>query len=327
MLAWFYVHNRTGSSALLSQALQRIDATGTGNSCTPSQGAVGELVIPSISVVAPVVEGDGQVQLSDAVGHVPASVWPGGNGTPVFVAHDVTWFHGLANLHRGAEIEYVSHCRAEVYRVASAKVVTRGTPVVNSAKSLALVTCWPLDALWFTNKRLLVMADAAGGTARVPAVRATATEPVPPVAVPAALTDEDTLAANPAPLGTLTVSGAPTPRFVSSPGPLTDVVAAQELYFAGLRAAGATSSGEWSALAPSVPLADASPLEGESVAGYTASLSTSLSVHGNRLVGAVLTAGVDMAQGSTVTGAWSVKVTEALADGKLVVVAWEMTRA
>lgn len=326
LLAWFYVHNSTGADALLSQAEQRIDATGAGVGCTPSQGAVGELVIPSISVVAPVVEGDGQAQLADAVGHVPASVWPGGAGTPVFVAHDVTWFHGLGDLRRGADVEYVNHCRAEVYRIVSARVVTQGTPVVNRPGSLALVTCWPLDALWFTSKRLLVMAEAAGGSARVPAVSVTAAQPVPSLAVPAALTGEDTLAANPAPLGTLNVSDAPSAQYMASPGPLTDVVAAQALYFAGLRAAGAADPGEWSVLAPAVPVRDAAPLEGATVAGYTRPLATTLDVRGDRLVGAVLTAAFDVAQGAT-AGPWSVRVTEGLVGGKLAITGWAMAGA
>jgi sortase A len=326
MLAWFYVHNSTGAAALLSQAQQRIDSTGSAVGCTPSQGAVAELVIPSIAVVAPVVEGDGDAQLADAVGHVPATVWPGGDGTPVFVAHDVTWFHGLGHLRRGAEIEYVSHCRAEVYRVASAKVVAKGTPVVNSPRSLALVTCWPLDALWFTSRRLLVTAEAAGGTTRVPAVRATEAQPAPLVSVPASLVGVDTLASNPAPLGTLTVSGTPTATYMSSPGPLADLVAAQEVYFAGLRAAAAADTGQWSSLAPGVPLSAATPLEGSTLTGYAQPLATNLNVRGDRVTGAVLTASFDVAR-TQWAGRWTVHVTEGLVAGKLAVTGWSMSGA
>lgn len=327
MLTWFYLHNATGASELLSQAQQRIDATTGQVDCIPAQGAVGELVIPSISVVAPVVEGDGEAQLADAVGHVPASVWPGGDGTPVFVAHDVTWFHGLGDLRPGAEVEYVNHCRAEVYRVSSSRVVTKGTTVSNSPRLLALATCWPLDALWFTNKRLLVVAEAVGGTVRAPAVRVTQAQPVPPLAVPAALTNEDTLASNPAPLGTLTVSGEPSARYMASPGPLSDVVATQELYFAGLRASGAADPGEWSDLAPGVPMSDAAPLEDAAVSGYRAPLAATLDVQGNQLVGAVLTAAFDTSGGADGGGSWSVRVTEALVGGHLAVTDWAMEGA
>jgi sortase A len=327
MLAWFYLHDSSGGSELLSQAQQRIDATDGAVGCIPAQGAVGELVIPSISVVAPVVEGDGQAELADAVGHVPASAWPGGDGTPVFVAHDVTWFHGLGSLRPGAEIEYVNHCRGEVYRVSSSKVVTEGTAVTNSPRLLALATCWPLNALWVTNKRLLVMAEAVGGTTRVPAVRVTKPQPVPPLAIPAALTSVDTLASNPTPLGTLTVSGEPTARYMGSPGPLADVVATQELYFAGLRATGAADPGEWSVLAPGLPMSDAAALEDAAISGYRAPLATTLDIRGDQLVGATLTSSFDVASGSATSGQWSVKVTEGLVGGKLAISGWAMEGA
>jgi hypothetical protein len=278
-----------------------------------------------------VVQGDGEAQLADAVGHVPTSVWPGQAGTPVLVAHDVTWFHELDRLEPGQEIEYVSGCRALTYVVQRSQVVTQGMPVANTPGTLALVTCWPLDALWFTGQRFLVLAHEVGGSAGAPAVQVASDPQVPAVAVPPALASVASLATNPTPLGTLTVGGTPSATFGESPGPLADAAAAQDLYFAAVRAGEAANGAEWSALAPSVPLEAAAPFDGASITGFPASLATVVDVAGNRLTKAVL--GIEV----TLDGArpgnearpgnWEVTVTEAVTAGKLVVVAWQMEPA
>lgn len=331
-LGWFYLHSATGGARLLAQARQRIAAAAAShpNGRCParrvaSSGAVGELVVPSLSLVAPVVQGDGGAQLADAVGHVPTSVWPGGAGTSVLVGHDVTWFHDLGRLEPGQEIEYVSGCRALTYSVQRSQVVTQGTPVANAPGSLALVTCWPLDALWFTGQRLLVLAHAVGGSVGAPAVAVVSDPPVPAVAVPPGLAGLDSLAANPTPLGTLTVGGTPSATFGESPGPLADVAAAQDLYFAAVRAAEADDGAEWSALAPTVPLGAAAPFDGASIAGFPRSLATELDVAGNQLTKAVLSIEVTL-EGAD-PGNFDLTVIEAVTAGKLVVVAWQMGSA
>ena len=58
-------------------------------------------------------------------------------------------------------------------------------------------------------------------------------------------------AANPTPLGTLDVKGNPAATFGESPGPLFDAAAAQDLYFAAVRAAKAGNAAAWSVIAPS----------------------------------------------------------------------------
>lgn len=330
-LGWFYVHSATGGAGLLAQAQQRIatsEASHPNGRCSAraaSSGAVGELVVPSLSLVAPVVQGDGGAQLADAVGHVPTSVWPGGAGTPVLVGHDVTWFHHLARLKPGQEIEYVSSCRAFTYAVVSSQVVTQGAPVANTPGSLALVTCWPLDALWFTGQRLLVVAHEVGGSTGVAAVHAPSDPPVPALAVPASLAGVDSLAANPTPLGTLTTGGAPSATFTQSPGPLADAAAAQDVYFAAVRAAEAADAAEWSVLAPSVAPGAAAPLQRASIVGFPRSLATVLGVTGTHLTKAVLSIEVTLAGPDP--GDWEVTATEAVVGGKLMIVGWEMALA
>lgn len=319
-IGWFYVHSSTAGNQLLVQARGRIEAgrQQAGN-CAPSSGAVAELVVPGIKLVAPIVEGDGGGQLSDAVGHVPTSVWPGENGTTVLAAHDVTWFHEIDHLGRGAEIEYVSGCRALTYRVQSAQVVKEGAPVADVPGHLALVTCWPLNALWFTGERYLVQAIEVGGATNAPPISLPAPPPVPAVGVPANLASVDSLAANPTPLGSLTITGTPTRTFEESPGPLADAAAAQSVFFAAQRVAEAGNGSDWTVVAPGVPLGNAAPLLGSSVTGFGASLTTTLRVTGNRLTGATIS--VDEILSGPVAREWRLSATEGFVDRKLVVTA------
>src|SRR6185437_16130897 len=67
----------------------------------------GLLEAPVLGLVAPVLEGTGDAVLDDAVGHDPESAWPGGQGTSVLSAHDVTWFSHIDRLKPGDEIRYV----------------------------------------------------------------------------------------------------------------------------------------------------------------------------------------------------------------------------
>lgn len=329
-IGWFYWHSRTGGAQLLARARRQIDAgprSGAPSArCTPVHGApAAEVVIPSIALVAPVVQGDGDAALADAVGHVPASVWPGEPGTTVLVGHDVTWFHDLGELRGGDEIEYVSRCTALVYRVTGTQVVASGTAIRDTPGALALVTCWPLDALWFTGRRLVVSAVEVGGARHAQAVVVPQAPAPPALAVPPALASADSLATNPTPLGTLGISGDPSPTYGESPGPLADAGAAQCTYFAGVRAASDGSAAEWATLAPGVPFATAAPLAGGGVVQYLGALTTTLSVSGSALTGASLGAEVELSGPNA--GAWDVSVGETVVNGRLEVSAWRMEPA
>src|SRR5580658_5709248 len=105
----------------------------------------------TIGLTAPVVQGTGDPQLDVAVGHDPSSAWPGPPGTMVLEAHDVTWFSGIDGLHPGDVITYTGECHLFKYQVTSREVVRAGTPVDSTANpTMGLVTCYPLNALFFT---------------------------------------------------------------------------------------------------------------------------------------------------------------------------------
>ena len=264
-------------------------------------GAVGLLEIARIGLVAPIVQGDSEARLAVAVGHDPGSDWPGGGGTVVLDGHDVTWFHHLPELPRGATIKIVESCATWTYRVVGAKVVVAGTPVAERPGLLALVTCYPLDALFFTDRRYLLTAThIAGPTATTgSAAGKTVSFPVPAAGVPAPWSSSDTLADNPTPLGTLDVGGTPTRRWSESPAPLTAAGHAQEAFWAALRQAEASTS-TWRRTHPQAAVTPAvAALASQQVTGFLADMGTTLQVTSNRVTGATITDDVTLSDGRT----------------------------
>lgn len=242
-LGWFYWHYKTGGAHLLTQYAKSVrDATHEPqkgrNGCGPEsgqpigyQGVYGVLDIPSLGVTAPVENGSSTSVLSDAVGRDPESAWPGMSGTSVLFAHDVTWFSGIAALHRGATISFADSCWTYNYSVLAHKVVHQDTDLVTLAHpSIYLVTCWPEDALYFTPDRYVVTAQLASVT---PTTKLPGTSQDKAIASLRAVgaTSTDTLANNPTPMGYLSFTGSPSSAFKESPQALEDIGLATEEFF------------------------------------------------------------------------------------------------
>ena len=297
-------------------------------STTPDWNGIprGLLEVPSLGLVAPVREGASDAVLNDAVGHIPASAWPGHPGTSVFSAHDVTWFSRIDGLMPGDEIRYVAPCRTYTYRVTSHRIVPAGYPVYNTATpSMVLDTCYPLDALYLTNTRYLVYATLAvtSPTSLPPPPRAS---PIPlTVPAPKALAAQGLgLEQNEVPLGTLSLAGAPSPTWRETNAPLQTEAAALTAYFGVIRSAEQGERTWWEDLAPSVPQPSATGLwEGE-ITGYDTRLDVTLRVQGDRALSATLTAVVTTADFNQ-SGTYDVTVTEnATATGRLLVSGFTM---
>jgi len=273
-------------------------------SCTPQRaGQVGWVLhIPAIGLTAPVVEGDSDAELAVAVGHNTYSSWPDGPGTVALYGHDVTWFHHLPSLRAGQQIVLRSACGTVTYRVVSSQVVTAGTPVPNTPGRLVLVTCYPLDALWYTNQRYVVSAVQVSDRPVVSASHRPARMPsVPGPGVPAPWSGTDTLSDNPVLLGALTYSGVPSETWSESPAPLDAAANLQDAYFAAVREAETAGPAGWGRLHPRVPWADVAVFAGQSVAGNSTSLQTTLDVDGARVEGGTVTAGPVLSDGCDVT--------------------------
>jgi sortase A len=181
-IAYFYYHSDTVGHALIhsvqvqmAQAQKAARAHPTtaahcaafSDSVTRAQGII---EAPAISMTAPVLADDGDPQLSVAVGHVTGSAWPGGAGTGVLVAHDVSYFSRINLLQPGATVKFVTPCVTYSYRVTGHQVVASGSPLYSSPNQsiLVLETCYPLDALFLAPQRFLLTTQYVGSHSNVP---------------------------------------------------------------------------------------------------------------------------------------------------------------
>lgn len=298
--------NRRRSGAALSHRLPA--ATGS--------APRGLLEAPALGLVAPVVQGTSDAVLSDAVGHVRASSWPGQRGTSIFAGHDVTWFSQIDHLKIGDRILYIARCHIYVYRVTAHRVTTAGSPVYDTgARRIVLDTCYPLNALYPTDSRYLVFAAFVRA---MPTARAA--PPMPrrqllAVPAPPALKAQGlALSQNYAPVGALHISGTPTMAWRQTNEPLKAEAAALAAYFGLIRSASQGREAWWADLAPSVPRSRATGLWHGYISGYDTHLDVTLSARGDRIQGATLTA-VVTTDGSAQPGTYRLMVTETVAAG------------
>jgi LPXTG-site transpeptidase (sortase) family protein len=268
------------------------------NSCATNNtdGPQGLLEIPELGVVAPIEQGSSDPVLAVAVGHDPYSVWPGTNGTAVLLSHDVTYFVNIGRLKVGQLATYVTPCSSYEYRVSASKIVSAGTAIYNSAYStIALVTCYPNNALFYTNEREVVtLSLVKATTATKPKAISlsangvpTADAKAPAVHAPTALIDQGlTLDNNYAPMGVLSVLGEPNPRYTQSPAPLLAQDSALEAYFGALKSLTQRRIDWWDMLAPHV--APPATLIGHAISSYSSALDVDVIAHDFSISGVTL---------------------------------------
>jgi sortase A len=337
-IAWFLRSSSVHGAALVQRERRAISVSGSGAATCQSLGQYGAaaasgepqglLEIPLLRLTAPVLQGTGDAVLDDAVGHVPASVWPGQSGTSVLAAHDVTWFSRIDQLRPGDELRYVRPCRTFTYRVTSFSVVPGGARVYSTATArIVLDTCYPLDALYLNGRRYLVYADLIK-TAPTSAIPAPPARPSPLVVpAPKALAAEGlNLEQNEAPLGVLGLAGSPSASWRQTSAPLQTEVAALTAYFGVVRSAEQANRSWWADLAPSVRRSAAAGLWGGRITGYDASLDITLHVRGSRVLGATLSTEVSSA-GTRRPGTYTLQVTETVTGNELLVSSFTMHRA
>jgi sortase A len=342
----FYYHSSTAGRNLVGQerseiarvarspaACQAPLGAAAGVQWSPAEGSAGQgpfglLEAPSLGMVAPVLQGTGDSVLGDAVGHDPASAWPGQAGTSVLSAHDVTWFSRIGRLKPGNEIRYVTPCRTYTYKVTSHAIVTAGSPVYSTGTArLVLDTCYPFDALYITATRYLVYADLIRSTPTHATTGAPGGWSPPAVPAPARLAAQGLdLAHNPAPLGTLRLTGSPDRAWTQSSAPLKFHVAALAEYFGIIRSAAQQERAWWADLAPSVPASAAGPLWGGQLESYDSQLMVKLSADGTQPVSATLTAAVSVT-GPNGSGRYQLTVTETVREGELLATRVQLTPA
>lgn len=255
----------------------------------PTARHPGVLQIAAIGLTAPVLPGLSNRVLDVAVGHDSLTVWPGQRGESILLAHDVSYFSGLDHLRAGDRITWTLGCARAIFRVRALMVSRPGAElaVAPSGYGLALVTCWPTDALFWTSERFVVTAQLiarqrVGGPLHTgPTTLLQLRVPAPPAlaALGLSLSQAGVL------VGTLAVTGTPTPAFRQGPEPLHIANAALRDYAAVFRTARMRNRAWWAHLAiAGVPLPAPWSLAYDT--------NVTLVVHGSRVQAVVLSSPV-----------------------------------
>jgi sortase A len=264
---WWNHRSETAGNGLLHEHLVTRHRTAGTSRCTPSLPSryhrstqlAGILEIPSLGVRAPVLQGLSGSVLNVAAGHDSASPWPGGLGVSIIEAHDVSYFARISALTRGDRVIWVNACAEQTFRVLATKILPPHAEISPppNGRGLALITCYPTDALFWTPDRFVVEAEM------VSAGRVTTPQPGPTVLIPhlrvpappALVAEGLTLRSNSIPLGRLSVAGRPSAAFLEGPAGLATEKAALESYFGAEKAIAAGNSAWWHALAvPGLPM-------------------------------------------------------------------------
>jgi sortase A len=233
--------------------------------CVPSTPQVsnntvpaGLITIPALHLVAPVLQGLDDSVLNVAAGHDPQSPWPGATGESIIESHDVSYFSQISDLRNGDLVVWEDHCQEYQFKVIGHEVVPPGTLIPapdGNERGLALITCYPTDALFFVPTRYVLL------TQEVTSVKAKVTpKPVlvvlPKLKVPApqALWVQGLglgVGSNSLLLGTMNFAGSPSPAWKQGPASLDFEALALDSYFGTEKAIAENQPAWWTDL--SVP--------------------------------------------------------------------------
>ncbi len=149
---------------------------GASTAAAPKLGdPLGTIAIPRLKLKAIVVEGDGDLELSYAAGHLPGTALPGAGGNAALAGHRDGVFAGLGRVRAGDSIIVTTPAARYRYVVSSTRVVGPGSTWVldpTPRASLTLVTCYPFRYVGSAPQRYVVHARLAGATPVPPAHQA-----------------------------------------------------------------------------------------------------------------------------------------------------------
>ncbi len=265
---WWNNRSTQGASKILHRDLAKLKKTSTQTSigspaCTAQPGP-GVLSIPSLSLTAPVEQGLQDAVLNVAIGHDPATAWPGPSSAALFAAHDVSFFSHLNQLSPGDIITYTVPCATYTFKVEGSQVTSPGAPIsVPNQGALVLDTCYPPNALWHTPDRYIVTASYVATQPQSAQISNTIQTPLaaPPnytFTAPAAIpTQQLQLANNSQDMGQLTFTGTPSTAFQQSNDPLNVESTGLEGWFAILHTIEENQPSWWKSFAPNLPFPQA----------------------------------------------------------------------
>ncbi|NOT40816.1 MAG: class GN sortase [Alphaproteobacteria bacterium] len=125
---------------------------------------IARISFPALSETAIVLEEAGGEAMAFGPAHVAASAKPGANGVSVIAGHRDTHFSFIKNLKVGDDIVIETPAHTTVrYRMTGSTIVHAGASGIATkatARRLALVTCYPFDAVERGPLRYVVFAEA-----------------------------------------------------------------------------------------------------------------------------------------------------------------------
>jgi LPXTG-site transpeptidase (sortase) family protein len=218
-----------------------------------AQTASGLVEIPTLSLTAPVLQGLSDGVLAVAAGHDIDSPWPGGRGESILESHDVSYFSQISKLKSGDQVVWVDHCAQLTFVVIGHKILSPGALIDAPAgdRGLALITCYPTNALFYTPDRFVVLTSlVAKGTASKPpgpvkVVTSQLKVPAPPDLVAQNLTLGDSSVL----VGYMNVTGTPSSGWTQGPASLDLEALALESYIGAEKAVAQHNSTWWRDLA------------------------------------------------------------------------------
>ncbi len=253
-IAWQHNQKTVGNQIVNHDIALGRSATSKSGTCTARPGP-GVLRIPALGLTAPVESGTSDSVLAVALGHDPSTSWPGPGKSSLLAGHDVGFLSQDTKLKIGDTINYIEPC-ATLNFIVQKHIISKPFQHIAMPRrgGLILDSCWPINALWYTPQRYLVIARYVSTTAGSPMPPSVPVPPhVPVVKLPSGLHATDlTLATNSWPMGSLQIGGTPSNQWTHSQADLQTETTALELLF-GLRHAISTAVPVWSKiLAPGV---------------------------------------------------------------------------
>jgi sortase A len=158
--AWTFDHSATPAGPLPG------DSPTHSPRHSPGRSIVGRIWIPKLRLSAMVREGDDDGTLRQAVGHIPATPFPGQPGNVGVAAHRDTFFRRLGDLQTGDSIGFSTMDGEFTYEVESLRVVAPQDVEVlapSQDKVLTMVTCYPFFYIGNAPKRFIVRAKQISG--------------------------------------------------------------------------------------------------------------------------------------------------------------------
>ena len=129
----------------------------------PAEGdIIGSLTIPALNRKLPIIQGTGDKELKEGVGHFTQSVLPGEEDNCVFSGHRETVFRQLGNLKIGNQLIVQTSAGTFTYEVNGTRIVHEDDKTVivpTDHAVLTMTTCYPFYTPGYFPERYIVSAD------------------------------------------------------------------------------------------------------------------------------------------------------------------------